>query len=276
MKNTLKHILILVIIICIMTLGIIYPFLPGKYDALSIPLSIILQGFGLIGMTLSFLGILCLFFLSKSKFIIIISFYFKIILMIILSFFAYLINGLLFGITIFISLSLLLILFYININKLFKKETTITYSLYLIILPLSVLTIQHQIAIPIVEWSRDRTILNANIFIRDIERFKFRNGYYPKTLQAMYKDYFTGIVGIESYYYLPFGDSYNISFEQPKLLLDNIGTREWVVYNPKDEHRVYSHTSWFLLLSPEESEIRQGWYSSLETKHKHWKLFFFD
>jgi hypothetical protein len=92
----------------------------------------------------------------------------------------------------------------------------------------------------------------------------------------MYKDYYPNTVGVEKFHYLPFGNSYNLSFEQPRFFLDIIGTKEWVVYNPKDEHRVYSHTSWFLLLSPEESEIRQGWYSSADTKHKHWKSFFFD
>lgn len=55
-----------------------------------------------------------------------------------------------------------------------------------------------------------------------------------------------------------------------------IGTREWVVYNPKDEHQVYSHASWLLLLSPRESEIRQGWYATEPARQKHWKSFYFD
>jgi hypothetical protein len=92
----------------------------------------------------------------------------------------------------------------------------------------------------------------------------------------MYKDYYPNTLGVEKFHYLPFGNSYNLSFEQPRFFLDIIGTKEWVVYNPKDEHRVYSHTSWFLLLSQQESEIRQGWFLSVDTKHKHWKSFYFD
>jgi hypothetical protein len=59
-------------------------------------------------------------------------------------------------------------------------------------------------------------------------------------------------------------------------LFDNIGTREWVVYNPRDEHRMYSHTSWFLLLSPEELERSQGWYAVHDSPTPHWKYFSFD
>jgi hypothetical protein len=157
-----------------------------------------------------------------------------------------------------------------------NKELFPFFPINLIVIPVYILAIQLLIAKPITEWSRDRTIFNANEYIRDIENFKSKNGYYPKTLQAMYKDYYPQTVGIEKFHYLCFGDAYNISFEQPRFFLDVIGTKEWVVYNPKDEHRVYSHTSWFLLLSPEQAEGSQGWYTSTTTKHQHWKSFFFD
>jgi hypothetical protein len=80
---------------------------------------------------------------------------------------------------------------------------------------------------------------------------------------------------VERYVYVPQGDSYNLSFEQPRFLLDRFGTREWVVYNPRDEHRVYSHTAW-LLPPPGVAEASQGWYASGETGHAHWMYFLFD
>jgi hypothetical protein len=47
------------------------------------------------------------------------------------------------------------------------------------------------------------------------------------------------------------GSTYNLYFEQPKLLLDQFGTREFVVYNPQDSHLLLSHTSWHMLLELE-------------------------
>lgn len=147
---------------------------------------------------------------------------------------------------------------------------------YLVSLPILLVVFQVALAKPITKWSRDRSIHSAREFIGDIENFKAKYNHYPTTLQAMYQDYFPQTVGVEKYHYLPFGDSYNLSFEQPRFLFDVIGTKEWVVYNPTGEHRVYSHTSWFLLLSPAESEQSQGWYASGETGHANWKYFLFD
>ena len=94
------------------------------------------------------------------------------------------------------------------------------------------------------------------------------------TLQAQNKDYYPDITGVEKYLYAPHKKGYNLSFEQPRFLLDQIGTREWVVYNPLDENSVYSHTAW--LLPTEQSEPSQGWYASGNTGHAHWKYFLFD
>jgi len=275
-KKILTHISKQVLVLAVLTLGNIYPFMSGDFDRLAMPLSMIIQGFGILGLTLSLFGLIWLLMPSKHKIFSIISIYLFGFLIVVFTFFAYLISGILFGITILFVLGILLHKYRQRIIVPFERETIAFVPIYLIVLPVSILTVQLLIAKPITDWSRDRTISNAKDYVRDIENFYTRNGYYPKSLQAMYKDYYPNTVGIEKFHYLPFGNSYNLSFEQPRFILDIIGTKEWVVYNPKDEHRVYSHTSWFLLLSPEESEIRQGWYSSADTKHKHWKSFFFD
>jgi hypothetical protein len=275
-KKILLHIASQVIILMVLTVGIIYPFMPGDYDRLAMPLSILIQGLGIVGVLLSLLGILWLIFPNLFKLFANTLLYSIAFLTIIFVFFGYLLAGILFS---FIILTLLALI-YINVKKKLREATNKkSFSfipLYLIVIPLFILMIQLLIAKPITDWSRDRTIANAKEYIRDIENFKSKNGYFPKTLQAMYKDYYPQTVGVEKFHYLPDNNSYNISFEQPRFFLDIVGTKEWVVYNPQDKHKVYSHTSWFLLLSPEESEIRQGWYSSLTTKHKHWKSFLFD
>ncbi len=274
--NILTHILIHAIVLIVLASATIYPFIPGEYDRLAMPLSTLIQGFGIIGLLHSVLGLFWLLIPRKYRFFAKLSLFLAFLLTMVFTFIACLIAGLLFGI---IILVLLVLIFFISKKRLYESIYTESFSfvpVYLLSLPLSVLIIQLFIAEPITNWSRNRTIAGADALIRDIESFSTKNGYYPKTLQAMYDDYSSQTVGVEKFHYLPFGGSYNISFEQPRFLLDIIGTKEWVVFNPEDEHRVYSHTSWFLLLPPEESESRQGWYSSVSTNHKHWKSFFFD
>ncbi|MFY7944105.1 MAG: hypothetical protein ACOVNZ_05965, partial [Crocinitomicaceae bacterium] len=75
--------------------------------------------------------------------------------------------------------------------------------LYLIGVPVITLVLQLILAKPLTELSRNRTIENANRFIRDIEEFKTLRGAYPLTLQAQNKDYFPDVVGVEKYFYAP-------------------------------------------------------------------------
>lgn len=259
-----------------MTVGIIYPFMGGAYDRLAMPLSTLLQGIGIIGLVFPLLGILWLVVPGKSRLFATITLSFASFLTLVFAFMAYLIAGIFLGIIVLVFLAGSIGSLRQRLKNPTDNELGSLVPAYLIVIPLSILAIQLSIAKPVTDWSRGRTIANADAYIQDIERFKSRNGYYPKTLQAMYTDYYPQTVGVEKFHYLPYGDSYNISFEQPRFFLDIIGTKEWVVYNPKDEHRVYSHTSWFLLLSPEESESRQGWYASADTHCKHWKSFLFD
>lgn len=146
---------------------------------------------------------------------------------------------------------------------------------YLMLLPTLALACQLAFAAPVARWSRNRAIASAGEFIADIEQFYTRHGRYPVSLQAQNRDYHPDVIGIERFIYVPRGDSYNLSFEQPRFLLDRFGTREWIVYNPRDEHRVYSHTAW-LLPSPDVAEPSQGWYAFGETGHAHWRYFWFD
>lgn len=180
---------------------------------------------------------------------------------------------------------LALVLWFFAVSRLLSKLKSLKTAeveginpapMYLIAIPLTMLLFQVMFAAPLTEFSRNHAITNSNEFIRDIEAYHDEYGHYPVSLAAMWKDYYPDIVGIEKFHYSQFGESYNLFFEQPKFLFDNIGTREWVVYNPKDEHRMLSHTAWFLLLTPEELERSQGWYEVHDTSIPHWKYFWFD
>jgi hypothetical protein len=75
---------------------------------------------------------------------------------------------------------------------------------------------------------------------------------------------------------VPDGQAYHLFFEQPRFLFDNIGTREFVVYNKLDERFMISHASWILLMTPQELETSQGWYAVRDAPSPHWRYFWFD
>ncbi len=147
-------------------------------------------------------------------------------------------------------------------------------ALYLVCLPPIVLATQLLLMGPLTERSRNHAMAGAAPLIADIERARAGRGRYPASLDAQHADYRVGVVGVDRYRYLPADGTYNLSFEQPRFLLDRVGTREWVVYNPGGSHRMYSHAAW--LIESGGDGGRQGWYASGDTTQAHWKYFLFD
>jgi len=152
-----------------------------------------------------------------------------------------------------------------------KGESPRTLPLYLIFVPGALLAVQLLFATPLTDASRNRAIANSAEIIRDIEAYKTEHGQYPLSLLALWPDYSPGVTGIKQYYYEPHGESFNLVFEQPRFLLDNLGARELVVYNPRGEHQAVSHAAW-RLTSPDA----QGWYTTRETSIPNWQSFLFD
>ena len=148
--------------------------------------------------------------------------------------------------------------------------------LYLIAVPSALILAQLLLAQPLTQASRARAIAHSADLIRDIEAYNLMNKSYPPSLLATYSDYETGVIGISHYQYVPQGDGYNLFFEQPRFLLDDLGVREFVVYNPLDEHTIISHASWILLLRPSDLNRQQGWFAFADAPILHWKYFWFD
>lgn len=280
------------IITILLVLCMFYPFLPGSYDGMAMPLSTIAQLLGTVGLLLVPIGILWLVYewrkrvrrkqnLPKADK----GYYFAMTTLIAASLVAMVVSLFLL-LSVGLSLGLLALALWIYIilkaiPGLRRLRTAETESInpipfYLISIPIVLMFFQVTLAGRVTEFSRNHAIANSNEFIRDIEAYHDEYGHYPVSLQAMWKDYYPDVVAIEKFHYLPFGESYNLFFEQPRFLFDNLGTREWVVYNPNDEHRMYSHTAWFLLLTPEELERSQGWYAVHNASPPHWKYFWFD
>lgn len=277
LNSVAAHLAFVVGIAMILVLCMVYPFLPGRYDRLAVPLATMVQVFGVVGLALVPGGLLWLIMPRLGFWISVASVTLGSGVTLILALFATLSVGNAFGVLTLAVWGCVLVRLLPGVKRLKGAEMCARHPapIYLVCLPIVALVAQLVLVVPMTTVSRERAVANANAFISDIELYRSRHGRYPVSLQAQNRDYHPDVVGVDRYVYVPQGDSYNLSFEQPRFLLDRFGTREWVVYNPRDEHRVYSHTAW--LLPPQDvAEPSQGWYASGEVGREHWRYFLFD
>jgi len=146
---------------------------------------------------------------------------------------------------------------------------------YLTIVPVTVALVQLALADPVTEFSRSRAIRNSAPLIADIEAHRAANGRYPLSSLSVWPDYKPSVIGIKEYRYEPSGDAYNVMFEQPNF---RFGTREIVIYNPRDEQAIASHALDVLQLTPEQLALdrTRGHNAVHDAPHPHWKYFRFD
>jgi hypothetical protein len=277
MRAILVHLGAIGAIAAVMVWCIAYPFLSGRYDQLAVPLSTMAQVFGLVGLPLVPLGLAWLFVPRFAFALAILSVVAGTFVALVLALFATLSVGNAFGV-------LTLAVWAVSLGLVVPRLTRVRRGtgdsrhaapVYLVLLPVVALGAQLALAGPLTTSSRARAIANARPFIDHIEAYRAAQGRYPASLQAQNRDYDPHVVGVEAYVYAASGDSYDLSFEQPRFLLDRFGTREWVVYNPRGAHRSYSHTAW-RLGEPAEQDRSQGWYASGETGYPGWRYFLFD
>lgn len=254
---------------------VVYPFLPGQHDRLAVPLSTMAQVFGVVGLVLVPGGVLWLVRPAWTFALAAWSTFAATGVALVLALFATLSVGNAFGVLTLGAWVLALLRIVPGVARLRREPARRIHpaALYLVCLPTFVLATQLLLMDSLTRSSRERAMTNAAELIADIDRTRQDRGRYPVSLEAQHADYRVGIVGVDRYRYLPSGDSYNLSFEQPRFLLDRFGTREWVVYNPRGDHRMYSHAAWLL---ESEGQGPQGWYAAGDTGRMHWRYFLFD
>lgn len=286
------HLALICGITALVVLCIIYPFLHGEYDGWAVPLSTMAQVFGVFGLMPALIGVLWFVYEVRKRarqksnlptknrrysFVLASVIAFSIVVVPV-SLVAIATIGISIGFLILV-LWLYMVLKLISKLKLLKNTESKGFNpvpLYLILIPVATLFFQLTFASFFTEFSSNKAIAQSVTLINDIEKYHARNGCYPSSLLAVWNDYTSSVVGIEGYHYEPNGEAYNLFFEQPRFLLDNIGTREFVVYNPRDEQTMISHDGWILLLTPEEIRTSQGWYAVHNAALPHWKYFWFD
>ncbi len=264
-------------------LGTFLPFLPGRYESLAVPVSGMLQIFGTVGLLLVPIGALWVAsgywsrLADKQYGIAIAALIASSVVWLIVALGA-LMSSLLLGIGV-IGLWVYVASRVLPRLKLLRSATpqpTSAVAFYLLIVPLAVAILQMAVAGSAAEFARNRAITNSAELIREIEEYRNARGHYPESLLAEHQDYEPSVIGIEQYYYERSGDAYNLIFEQPTILLVNPGTREFVVYNNRDEQTMIAHDSDILRWTPEELRQRRGWYAVHDAPSPHWKYFWLD
>jgi hypothetical protein len=259
------------------------PFLPGPFDSLAAPLSLMAQILGKVGLLLVPVGAFWMASaywtpLARKQYgIAIAALITSSVVWVLVSLGALVSSGPL------LCLAALAFWIYV-VSRVFPRLRLLKNAtprppgdaaLCLLAVPVAVAVLQMVVAGPAVEFSRSRAIRNSARLIADIEQYRTVHGRYPASLLSVWEDYLPGVVGIKGYHYEPSGNAYNLLFEQFSF---RFGTRELVMYNPRDEQVMTSHKTDLLQLSPEALALDQtrGHYALHDAPHPHWKYFWFD
>ena len=279
----LTHFLRITAATAVIVLCTLLPFLPGRYDSLAVPLSLMAQLFGKVGLLLVPLGAIWMASrywspLAGRQWILAVAALIACsIVWFIVSLGALISSGFLLGLGALAlwSYVLLRVLPRLRLLKNATPQPTSAAALYLVIVPIAVMLLQMAVASWAVEFSRGHVIRNSARLIADIEHYRAANGRYPDSLMSVWEDYSSGVIGVKEYHYEPRGDAYNLFFEQFTF---QFGTREFVMYNPRDQQAMTSHKMDLLQLTPEELTLEQsrGHYAVHDAPHQHWKYFRFD
>ncbi len=259
------------------------PFLPGGYDGLAVTLSAMAQMFGVVSLLQVPIGALWLIYEfrqrgSKPAG----TYYFALAALVAASLVAMVVALGAFA-TLGLSLGLLTLALWIYVVtrlaprvkrlKMTARDSFHPAPLYLVCIPVVVALVQWTLIPQAVAFSRNYAIRQSTTLINDIEGYRQANGRYPASLAALHPDYKPGVIGIDQYHYEPYGDAYNLYFEQSAVAF---GTQEIVMYNKLDEHHFPSHAMDILRWTPEQLRSRKAYYALHDAGIPHWKYFWFD
>lgn len=280
----LTHVLGVAAVTAVIVFSTLLPFLPGGYDSLAEPLSTMARIFGIVGLLLVPVGAIWMasgYWSRHARMqygIAIAALIASLVVWLPVSLFALIGSGILFGVA---TMTLWIYVVWRTLPALKRLKTApprpvSSVAFYLLIVPVAVFLLQRALVAPMIESSRNRAIRNSAPLIADIEQYRAVNGRYPAALFSLHPDHYKpGVIGIKEYLYEPSGDAYNLFFEQIAL---NFGTREIVMYNPRDRQAMTSHKRDLLELTPQGLALEQtrGHYAVHDAPHPHWKYFWFD
>ena len=272
-----KHLVGIVVAIALLVFCTFLPFLPGGHDPLAIPVSIMALVAGAMGLVLVPSGLLLIAAnhspaLEQRRYAI------SLLALVASSlvwggvFLVALVQSFVLGLAVFILWMFMTLKTWTSLRTT-RGFRTLPY--YLVAVPIATALLQFTLIKSAVEYSRNRAIRNSASLIAAIEQHHSTQGRYPTSLQSVNLDFHPGVIGIPQYRYESRGDSYNLFFEQ---FTYHFGVREFVMYNPKDEHVMTSHAIDLLELTPAQLALEhtRGHNFRFDTPHPHWKYFWFD
>jgi hypothetical protein len=271
----MKHGLVLAAVTALVWFCTLLPFLPGRHDSLAVPLSSMAQVGGTLGLVLVPIGAAWLA-AERSQRLAGWRYALRVaaaaassLVAAVVALVAMIQSG--------FALGILVLLLWVYALVRFRRGSgaASVLPLSLVVVPAAAALMQYPLLERAVTFSRATAIRNSAPLIAAIERYRATNGRYPASLHAVHPDYWPGVVGISRYHYEPHGDAYNLFFEQ---FTYRLGTREFVMYNPRDEHAMTSHALDLLELTPEQLGLEQtrGHYARHDAPEPHWKYFWFD
>ena len=257
------------------------PFLPGRYDSMAMPLSVMSQLFGRVGLLLVPVGALWIAsgrwsrLAGKRHLIATTALIAASVVWAVVSLGALVFGGLSLGLGAVALWAYVVWRVSSRLKSLKSKPPgpVGAMPLHLVIVPVAVALLQLALIGPATELSRSRAIQNSGPLIADIEQYRAAHGRYPTSLLSANKDYLPSVIGISQFHYEPSGEAYNLFFEQFTSQLD---TKEFVMYNPRDQQVMTSHDIDLLQRTPEELKWRRGYYSVHNAPQPHWKIYRFD
>ena len=276
-----KHILGIVAAVGFVVLCTLLPFLPGSYDGLAVALSEMAHMFGTVGLLLVPIGLLWIAadrsarLVQKRHLFPLLALIASTLVWAALWLAAVVQSGFVFGFVIIALWIWVIWKAWSNFRRNGSSARVNALPFYLVAVPVVVALLQWAFVELAIESSRNRAILNSAPLIAAIENYRARNGKYPTSLLAEIPDYGPHVIGIREYRYEPHGDGYNLVFEQFNY---RFGTREFIVYNPLDEHVMTAHAADILELTPEQLVVERtrGHYARHDLPQPRWKVFWFD
>jgi hypothetical protein len=277
-------------VVVLVTFCAFYAYLPGEYDALAVPLSVVAQAVAVIAtMVLTPIGALWLLHqaartqVPDRRYLRALSIA-GVFVAVVASLVAWGSGGRAFGALVLTLASVVLVSVVPRLTRpdpggavlRVRPSDAGWLPTYVTVLPVVALLLQVMFAEPMAAYSRARAIAHSASLIGGIERYHATHGAYPESLSGAWADYTVSVVGIEQFHYARRGQAYNLHFEQPVPQISAPGTREYVVYNPLGQHLMLSHAAWHLSRPPWSLAERQGWYAARDAASPGWKRFLFD
>lgn len=273
----MTHLFQAFVIVALVLAVTFFPFFPGGFDALSIPLSRMAWALGRVGVLLIPMGALWLLFSPRAiagtkprGWLVWLTLGTCSLVAVVLVVIAFAFGPLLASGTASIAG---LLIFWLQRRLRLTTHVGWTVPSLLVVAPILVLTAQLALIEPIASRTRDRVIANSAQLIAEIERYHRRHGTYPVSIFALYGDVKPAVIGVQRYFYEPSGDAYNLIFEEPSPVF---GVRRFVVYNPRDKQRLTVHETDRLLLDDAGLDADNAGYTLVESLPQlHWKRFTF-